>query len=142
MPIFLTRRYKLSAVHRHFNPDLSAEENKNLYQKCFHTHGHEYLISVTVKSEIDSESGLLISRDQMDHVVKEKILQPFSGSFLNDHVGNTSGEVIADRFFSILHPAFHSIGKSNSAKLVRLSVQETKKNSFSRAEQGLSGESA
>ena len=131
--VHVTKRYKLSAVHRHHNPELSAEENRKLYHKCSHTHGHEYLISVTVRGAVDESSGLVVSRDLMDKIVGEGILEPFTGSYLNDHVGNTSGEIIAARFFDILEPEFLRDGMPD---LARVSVQETRKNSFSQAAEG------
>lgn len=49
--VFMTQQFEFSASHRLHNPDLSDEENRNLFGKCNnpHGHGHNYLVDVTVE---------------------------------------------------------------------------------------------
>lgn len=118
----LTKAYRIRCVHRHHNPDLSMEENKRLYHKCSAVHGHEYRIEVTLQGEVDGVTGLLMPRPQLDQIVKSLIVDPLDGQFLNDHLGNTSGEIISERFYRIL--------KSQLPNLLTVSLRETRKNSF------------
>ncbi len=88
------------------------------------THGHTYKLAVTIQGEPHPISGLVASRDQMDQVVKEKILDVFNHTFLNDHLEHTSGEWIVSEWYKLLKAS--SLG----SQLVSLQLQETAKNRF------------
>jgi 6-pyruvoyltetrahydropterin/6-carboxytetrahydropterin synthase len=120
----LTQIYTVNCVHQHWNPALTVAENKELYGQCSGIHGHQYTIEVSLAGSVDPESQLLISRQEFDQIVRKKIVEPLHGSFLNDIVGNTSGEKIALYIFAQLQNDFqpHS--------LHRVTVRETRKNSF------------
>jgi len=118
--IQLTRVYQIECVHRHHNPDLSMEENAQLYHKCSAMHGHSYKIEVVVEKPL--VRGLVFARGELDKIVNEKLVNPFNGTLLNDHLGNTSGEIIVQKFHSILAP--HLTG------LATIAIRETRKNSF------------
>lgn len=116
----LTKVFHIECVHRHHNPDLSMEENQKLYHKCSAMHGHSYKIEVVVERPI--ERGLVMARAELDQIVNEKLVAPMNGTLLNDHLGNTSGEIIAQKFFAILAPHLNG--------LVTVVIRETRKNSF------------
>ncbi|CAI8032396.1 6-pyruvoyl tetrahydrobiopterin synthase [Geodia barretti] len=40
--VYATRRVSFCAAHYLRSPQLSDEENKALFGKCFNTHGHNY----------------------------------------------------------------------------------------------------
>lgn len=109
----------INCAHRHYNPELSEEENKELYYKCFYPHGHEYQLYITVSSEKYFEF------DQLIDWGREQIVKPFDKSFLNDKMGNTSGELILEFFSKKLQEHPHP-----NLKLVNLTLKETFKNSF------------
>ncbi|GBD38629.1 6-carboxy-5,6,7,8-tetrahydropterin synthase [bacterium HR37] len=71
----LTRVYRFSAAHRLHSPRYSDEENRRIFGKCNNPkgHGHDYYIEVTVTGNIDSETGMIVSVDYLDRVVKEII---------------------------------------------------------------------
>lgn len=120
----LTRRYVVRAIHNLNNPSLSDEQNERLYGMCFRTHGHDYHIMVTVESPIDPASGLLVSRDEIDSIVQEKIVRKFDGQMLNDLYPNTSGEALSYILFELLKNEFKKV------KLKAVTIQETRKNWF------------
>ena len=115
---------KLNAVHRHWNPDLSADENKELYGKCSAIHGHEYNVEVSFIGKLDEKTGLVGQRDELKALIKEAIVDPLHGSYLNDHLGNTSGEKIA---FQLLERVKKCPMTQQPHRIV---VRETRKNSF------------
>lgn len=121
--IFLTRSYRIHAVHRHHNPNLTSEENLLIYNKCSSLHGHEYIVEVSVKGEIDAQTDLLLSRGVMDKQVQENIVEPYNMTFLNEVLGNTSGEVLTVRWSQILRNIWDT-------RFCQLVVRETRKNSF------------
>lgn len=111
--------FKVNCAHRHYNPELSEEKNKQLYYKCFYPHGHEYELIITVCSDISFRFTDLVKWGE------DQIVDPYNKSFLNDKMGNTSGELIleffANKLLNNLRPNF---------KLVNLTLKETFKNSF------------
>ncbi|MCH2534620.1 MAG: 6-carboxytetrahydropterin synthase [Bdellovibrionales bacterium] len=109
----------INCAHRHYNPELSEQENKELYYKCFYPHGHEYQLYITVSADKNFQFEQLI--DWGD----EQIVKVFDKSFLNDKMGNTSGELILEFFSQKLQEHPHP-----NLKLVNLTLKETFKNSF------------
>jgi hypothetical protein len=80
---------------------------------------------VTVTGAVDSANGLLISRDQLDEIVKSHLIERFKGENLSHHFANTTGEALALEFYGLLQPHFPP-----PKRLSRLTVRETAKNSF------------
>lgn len=119
----LTQMVVIHALHRHHNPNLSMEENRKLYYKCAEVHGHEYRVFVTVEGPIDPRTGLVVSRSLLGETLKAHLLDPFDKNFLNDELGNTSGEIIVKAFYDRLKPYIPG--------MVNLGLRETRKNSFS-----------
>ena len=115
---------RISCVHKHWNSELSDQENKDLYGKCSGLHGHEYRIEVCIRGSVEEPAGWMISRDKMTEILNKNIVEKYHGQFLNDFLGNTSGEKIALQFYEILKNLFLT------QKLYRVGVQETRKNSF------------
>jgi 6-pyruvoyltetrahydropterin/6-carboxytetrahydropterin synthase len=53
MTVLVGRRESFSAAHQLCDPDLSDDENRRLFGKCTHLHGHNYVLEVVVAGEID-----------------------------------------------------------------------------------------
>ena len=123
----VTRSYRLSCLHKHFDSDLSPEENKKLYGKCFKTHGHDYQVEVTLDGRLNLETGLIIRYGDMDQIVEESILKPYHKTDLNEAFGNTSGEIIVEKFYLRLKEAFLNY---DPLLKMRLNLRETQKNAF------------
>ena len=60
--LYLTRKAEFAASHYYHNPELSPEENRRLFGKCNNPngHGHNYVLEVTVKGEVDPRSGFVV----------------------------------------------------------------------------------
>lgn len=125
IPVTLTRRYRLSALHSLENPSLSEATNRTIFGSCFRLHGHDYLIEVTVSASPDPDSGLVIQRDKLDEIVEKELIEPLRGHNLNDFFTQTTGEALAVEFFNRLEPYFSLI-----CKLVRVRIRETPRNLF------------
>ncbi|CAI8032397.1 6-pyruvoyl tetrahydrobiopterin synthase [Geodia barretti] len=59
--VYATRRVSFCAAHYLRSPQLSDEENKALFGKCFNTHGHNYVVKATVKGEVDPRTGMVLN---------------------------------------------------------------------------------
>ncbi len=69
--LYITKILDFSATHRLFNPDLTDEENFEIYNKCsnVHGHGHNYKLEVTVAGVPGENTGYV-----MDLKVLKKII--------------------------------------------------------------------
>ena len=61
MKVTISRKAHFNAAHRLYNPKWDDEQNKLIFGKCFNPnfHGHNYELIVSVKGEVDQETGLL-----------------------------------------------------------------------------------
>jgi 6-pyruvoyltetrahydropterin/6-carboxytetrahydropterin synthase len=86
--IYLTRKAEFSASHYYHNPELSAEENLRLFGKCNNPngHGHNYTLEITVKGEVDSQSGFVIDLKDLKEILNREVLEALDHRFLNKEV--------------------------------------------------------
>lgn len=86
--IYLTRRAEFSASHYYHSLALSPEENLRLYGKCNnpHGHGHNYVLEVTVRGEIDPRSGMVVDLKQLKEVMAREVLNLLDHRFLNEEI--------------------------------------------------------
>ncbi len=79
--IELTQQFEFSASHRLHNPELSDEENRELFGKCNnpHGHGHNYVVEVTLAGESDQ----LLPLPQFEAIVKRQVIDRLDHKFLN-----------------------------------------------------------
>lgn len=86
--IRLTRRYRFAASHRLHSPQLSAEENRELYGKCNHPfgHGHNYEVEVSVRGPVDERSGRVADIRSLDRLVQAQVVAAFDHRNLNAEI--------------------------------------------------------
>ena len=84
----LTIETHFSAAHRLALPQLSQEENAEIYGKCArpHGHGHNYHLEITVAGKIDPRTGMLVDLGKLQQVVDEYVVEPFDHTFLNKDI--------------------------------------------------------
>lgn len=73
MKLMLKRREIFSASHQLYNPNLSEEKNIRIYNKCAKNHGHNYVLYVSISGDINPETEMIISYEEMKHVIKTVI---------------------------------------------------------------------
>ncbi|NDG00135.1 MAG: 6-pyruvoyl tetrahydropterin synthase [Synechococcaceae bacterium WBB_32_011] len=88
MEAFLTIRTHFSAAHRLARPELSQQENEQIYGKCArpHGHGHNYFLEVTVRGQIDARTGMVCDLAALQQLVQDLVVEPFDHTFLNKDV--------------------------------------------------------
>jgi 6-pyruvoyltetrahydropterin/6-carboxytetrahydropterin synthase len=88
MEAYLTLSTHFSAAHRLAHPDLSFEENSEIYGKCArpHGHGHNYHAEITIKGEIDPRTGMIADLVAFQKAVDEWVVEPMDHSFLNKDI--------------------------------------------------------
>jgi 6-pyruvoyltetrahydropterin/6-carboxytetrahydropterin synthase len=129
--IYLTRRERFSAAHRMFRPDFSDEHNHEIYGQCSNPewHGHNYILYVTVKGEVNPELGYLMNLKTLQALIKEHIIEQLDHRNLNTQVDFlmnrlASTENIAIAIWEVLEPHIRKEG----ADLHSIKVAETENN--------------
>ena len=86
--VYLTRKAEFAASHYYHNPQLSAEENQRLFGKCNNPlgHGHNYLLEVTVKGQVDARSGFVLDLKELKEILNREVLEAMDHRFLNKEV--------------------------------------------------------
>lgn len=124
--VYLTRRVEFSASHYYHNPELSAEENKRIFGKCnnAHGHGHNYILEVTVKGEINPRSGFVMDLKQLKDIMNQEVVEALDHRHLNKEVPEFARQIptsenIAIAIWNRLTP------KLRLAQLHRVRLYET-----------------
>jgi len=81
----VTRRYRFCAAHRLHTDYLSPQENVAVFGKCnnLNGHGHNYVVLVTVKNEVQAKTGGGVDLGQLDRIVEQQVLVRFDHHDLN-----------------------------------------------------------
>ncbi len=70
----LTKKYHFCASHKYGNDHWSEEKNLKVFGKDYNTHGHNYVLEVSVTGPIDPGSGWLVDLQKLNKVVKSKVV--------------------------------------------------------------------
>jgi len=83
--VYLTRRETFAAAHRLFKPELSDEENFNLFGKCSNPnwHGHNYTLEVTVAGKVDQGTGFVLDIKKLKHIIHQNVISKVDHKNLN-----------------------------------------------------------
>jgi len=131
--IYLTRRERFSSAHRMFRPEWSDEENARIFGKCSNPnwHGHNYILYVTVKGDLQKETGFVINMNILKKIILEKIIDRVDHKNLNLDVDFMKGRIattenLAVAIWNELKPAIENEG----VKLHCVKIEETENNSI------------
>ncbi|MGE3714736.1 MAG: 6-carboxytetrahydropterin synthase [Alphaproteobacteria bacterium] len=99
----LSRRETFSASHRLHCNGMSDEDNRKLFGKCNHAngHGHNYVLEVLVRGEIDQTTGLVMNLSDLKALIHEHVLDKIDHKHMNLDVAE----------FSILNPTTENVAK-------------------------------
>lgn len=131
--IELTRCYRFPAAHVLARDDWSEAHNLRTYGKCANPggHGHNYGIEVTVRGEIDADTGEVMDRSALDAVVEARVLRRFAHRMLNADPLFADEVPTAENIARVIHAELDApIAAAGRARLCRVRVHETRKNSF------------
>lgn len=86
--IYITRRERFNAAHRLFKAEYSDEKNLKIFGKCSNPnwHGHNYELFVTIKGEINQETGFLINLKALSNIIREKVIEKIDHKNINIEV--------------------------------------------------------
>ena len=85
MKVTVHRKAHFNAAHRLYRPDWSDEKNDATFGKCNNPnfHGHNYDLEVSVKGEIDPETGYVIDLKILKDIIKSEVEDAFDHKNLN-----------------------------------------------------------
>ncbi len=130
--IDIERRERFSAAHQLYNPNWTEEQNEAVFGKCANQnfHGHNFEIIVTVKGEVDPDTGFVMNLADLKQIIRKEVTDKLDHKNLNLDVDflrgkMTSTENIAIEAWKILAPKIDQHG----ATLHCIRLVETENNS-------------
>jgi 6-pyruvoyltetrahydropterin/6-carboxytetrahydropterin synthase len=126
----LGRRYRFAASHRLHSSRLTEDENCRVYGKCNNPfgHGHNYMVEVSVSGNVDPSTGMVANLADLDNFVHREVIEPFDHRYLNEEVAAFRETVPTTENLCV--EIFERLKKFPHAKLERVRIEETGKNSF------------
>ena len=127
----LTRRYRFPASHRLHSQKLSEAQNQEVYGKCNNPfgHGHNYVIEIGVRGEIDLNTGCAVDVAMLDSLVKEHVVSAFDHRYLNAEVPAFAAVVpTAENIGMETRRRLEAVWPANFPVLEKVRVQETNRN--------------
>ena len=129
--IYLTRRETCNAAHRRFREVWTDEKNFEVFGKCSNPnwHGHNYKLMVTVKGEVNPETGYVVNLKLISAIIKAQIIEKVDHKNLNMEVEFMKGRIASSEELAIgiweeLIDPFREVG----ADLHCIRIEETENN--------------
>ena len=129
--IYITRKETFSAAHKLERKDWTVEKNMEVFGKCSNPnwHGHNYVLLVTVKGEVNMETGFVINLTHVSEILKQKVLCKVDHKNLNVDVDFMLGKLSSTENLAIgIWNEIEKDIKKLGGKLHCVRVQETDKN--------------
>ena len=129
--IYITRRERFNAAHMLWNYNWSEQKNIEVFGKCANKnwHGHNFELFVTVKGEVNNDTGFVVNLKDLAKIIQEKVIDKLDHKnlnldvdFMKDKMAST--EVLAIAIWGELEANIMQLG----AKLHCIKVQETENN--------------
>lgn len=101
--IYITRKEHFNAAHRLFRPDYSDAKNLEVFGKCSNPnwHGHNYELFVTVKGDVDPETGFLINLKELSTIINELVVNKLDHKNINLEVDFMAGKLASSENLAI-----------------------------------------
>jgi 6-pyruvoyltetrahydropterin/6-carboxytetrahydropterin synthase len=129
-----TRVYRFSASHRLHSDRLSNDENARLYGKCNNPygHGHDYMLEVTARGEVDVKTGRLINPSALDRFIEQRVLRVFDHKDMNKDVPGFEGVPTTENLTIEIERRVSEDWAEHfgAAEIDRIWVRETQRNTF------------
>jgi 6-pyruvoyltetrahydropterin/6-carboxytetrahydropterin synthase len=129
--IFITRRERFNAAHRLFRPDFSDEQNLEVFGKCSNPnwHGHNYVLFVTVKGDVNSETGFLANLKSLSEIIRNEVTDKLDHKNINIEDDFMQGKLastenLAISIWEVLQTPVENLG----ASLHCIKIEETENN--------------
>ena len=120
----LTKKFHFCSSHKYGNSYWTEEKNLEVFKKDFKSHGHNYILEVSVTGPINPDTGWLVDLNKLNKIVKSRIVDVLDHSHIELDVDwfkdkQPSSENILIWAWERLEPLL------NEGKLYRLRLVET-----------------
>lgn len=129
MKVTVHRKAHFNAAHRLYRKDWGDDKNQDIFGKCSNPnfHGHNYELTVSVKGDIDPQTGFVIDMKVLKDLIAEEIEDYLDHKNLNVEVEefkqlNPTAENIAVVIWNKLRP------KLEEALELTITLYETPRN--------------
>ena len=129
--IYITRRERFNAAHRMFRSDWSDEKNAAVFGKCSNPnwHGHNYTLYVTVKGQINPETGYLVDLSQLGKIIKDCVIEKLDHKNINIEVDFMKDKIVSSENLAIaIWQQLETPVVNLGANLHCIKVEETENN--------------
>jgi 6-pyruvoyltetrahydropterin/6-carboxytetrahydropterin synthase len=101
--VHVTRVESFNAAHKLWNENWSEEKNAEIFGKCSNKnfHGHNYELHVTVKGEVNPETGFVINAKELGDIMKKNVVDLADHLNLNIDVAFMQGKLTSAENFAI-----------------------------------------
>lgn len=131
--IAVTRRYRFPAAHVLRSAALPDAENERIYGKCANPagHGHDYGLEVTLAGPVDPRTGAIIPVARLDEIVRRGVIDRLSHRMLNEDPWFATAVPTAENIALAIEGDLRAaVSEASTARVVRVRVLETRRNSF------------
>ena len=120
----LTKKYHFCASHKYGNDHWTEEKNYKVFGKDYNTHGHNYVLEVSVIGPVNPDTGWLVDLPNLNRVVKSNVVDILDHSQIEEDVEwfkgkQPSSEVLVIWIWEQIEKDF------NEAKLHKIRLDET-----------------
>jgi 6-pyruvoyltetrahydropterin/6-carboxytetrahydropterin synthase len=101
--IHITRRERFNAAHKLFREDWSQQKNADVFGKCSNPnwHGHNYELFVTVKGEINPETGFVIDLKELRDIINKEVIDKLDHKNINIDVDFMKGKMASTEVLAV-----------------------------------------
>jgi 6-pyruvoyltetrahydropterin/6-carboxytetrahydropterin synthase len=120
--MWITRQVSFSASHACYDPEFSTEENLRLYGPAVNTHGHNYVLEVTLDGAPDPKTGMVFDLKELKEILNREVVEPMDHRSLNHEVPPfdrlvPTTENIAVEIWKRLEPSFSAGARLRNVRL-------------------------
>ena len=91
--VYATRKFTFSSAHRYWRPEWSAEDNARIFGNLTVSHGHNYVLEVTVRGAVDPATGMVMDLGELKRLVGDLVVSRFDHADLNRDAVFASGAI-------------------------------------------------
>ena len=77
---YLTKTFHFCAAHQYGHEDWSEQKNIDIFGSDAQIHGHNYTLEVTVKGEINPDTGFIVDLAHLKEIVNTNIIKKLDHS--------------------------------------------------------------
>lgn len=121
-PVYVTRKFTFSAAHRYWRPEWSAEENARVFGQLTVSHGHNYVLEVTLGGDVDPVTGMVMDLAELKRIVGDAVISRFDHADLSTDALFATGRVATTE--SLARAIWDLLGPKIGERLHRVRLWE------------------